>query len=98
MISSGADSDSDSGSPPEDLCCPISHELMIDPVMVMATGMTYDRVTISAWLAEHDTDPSTGLELGGKKGLVPNVTLRKVIAQWLEAQQQQQRRQQVVYS
>jgi hypothetical protein len=32
----------------------------------------------------NSTDPSTGIVLGAKKQLAPNVVLRKMIAQWVE--------------
>ena len=41
---------------------------MRDPVIVPATGMTYERKAIVEWLSKHDTDPSTGVQK--KLGLV----------------------------
>ena len=38
-----------SRAPPEEFLCPISHEVMDDPVVVMATGMTYERAVIEMW-------------------------------------------------
>ena len=38
-----------SRTPPEEFLCPISHEMMEDPVMVVATGMTYERAIIEMW-------------------------------------------------
>ena len=55
---------------------------MRDPVIVTATGMTYEREAIAEWLSEHDIDPSTGVELGGNKQLTPNVMARKLIDAW----------------
>ena len=69
-------------TPPDEFCCPITSECMRDPVMVTATGMTYEREAIVKWLSEHDIDPSTGVELGGNKQLAPNVTVRKMIDAW----------------
>ena len=69
-------------TPPDDFCCPITSECMRDPVMVTATGMTYEREAIVKWLSEHDIDPSTGVDLGGNKLLAPNVTVRKMIDAW----------------
>ncbi|CAN1760681.1 U-box domain-containing protein 4 [Linum perenne] len=37
--------------PPPDLCCPLSLELMTDPVIV-ASGQTYERAFIKTWI-EH---------------------------------------------
>eukprot|EP00873_Tetraselmis_striata_P016053 jgi/Tetstr1/436317/TSEL_025156.t1 len=36
--------------PPEDLCCPISLNLMRDPVLLCATGQVYDYPNLRAWL------------------------------------------------
>eukprot|EP01046_Picozoa_sp_COSAG06_P016762 COSAG06_NODE_1118_length_10635_cov_5.052946_16_plen_324_part_00 len=69
---------------PDDFYCPISHECMRDPVIVMETGMTYERSAIVEWLSAHNTDPSTGVELRRKQMLAPNVVLRKLIAAWKE--------------
>ena len=69
-------------TPPDELCCPITSECMRDPVIVAATGMTYEREAIVEWLSKHDIDPSTGVELGKNHQLVPNVLLRKMIEVW----------------
>ena len=51
---------------PEELMCPISHELMRDPVFT-ADGMTYEREAIETWLQDHNTSPLTGEVLEDKK-------------------------------
>ncbi|XP_050220645.1 U-box domain-containing protein 19-like [Mercurialis annua] len=66
---------------PEDFRCPISLELMTDPVTVF-TGQTYDRSSIEKWLkAGNLICPKTGEKLRSKE-LVPNATLRKLIQQF----------------
>ncbi|GJS96053.1 U-box domain-containing protein 19-like protein [Tanacetum coccineum] len=66
---------------PEDFRCPISLELMTDPVTV-STGQTYDRVSIQKWLKSGNLIcPKTGEKLASTE-LVPNVNLRKVIQQY----------------
>ncbi|KAK8952160.1 Protein spotted leaf 11 [Platanthera zijinensis] len=68
---------------PDDFRCPISLELMRDPV-IMATGQTYKRVCIEKWLdAGHDTCPKTQQKLPSTS-LTPNYALRSLIAQWCE--------------
>ena len=67
---------------PDEFCCPITSECMRDPVIVFATGMTYEREAIAEWLSKHDIDPSTGIRLGENKQLTPNVALRKMIDAW----------------
>ncbi|URE48362.1 E3 ubiquitin-protein ligase SPL11 [Musa troglodytarum] len=69
---------------PDDFRCPISLELMKDPVIV-ATGQTYERESIEKWLqAGHDTCPKTQQRLSNKS-LTPNYVLRSLIVQWCEA-------------
>lgn len=66
---------------PEDFRCPISLELMTDPVTV-STGQTYDRVSIQKWLKSGNLIcPKTGEKLTSTE-LVPNSTLRKLIQQF----------------
>ncbi|KAK9048151.1 hypothetical protein SSX86_032885 [Deinandra increscens subsp. villosa] len=66
---------------PEDFRCPISLELMTDPVTV-STGQTYDRVSIQKWLKSGNLIcPKTGEKLATAE-LVPNLNLRKVIQQY----------------
>ncbi|KAH7528486.1 hypothetical protein FEM48_Zijuj05G0077300 [Ziziphus jujuba var. spinosa] len=63
---------------PEDFRCPISLELMKDPVTV-STGQTYDRSSIQKWLkAGNMLCPKTGEKLTSTE-LVPNSALRKLI-------------------
>ncbi|PON85609.1 Neurochondrin [Trema orientale] len=69
---------------PDDFRCPISLELMKDPVIV-STGQTYERSCIEKWLeAGHGTCPKTQQSLSNT-ALTPNYVLRSLIAQWCEA-------------
>ncbi|XP_031501247.1 U-box domain-containing protein 25-like [Nymphaea colorata] len=65
--------------------CPISLELMRDPVTV-CSGQTYDRTSIEPWLASADnpTCPVTRLPLADTT-LIPNHTLRRLIQEWCVA-------------
>ncbi|KAI3750046.1 hypothetical protein L2E82_20670 [Cichorium intybus] len=68
---------------PDDFRCPISLELMKDPVIV-STGQTYERTCIEKWLEQgHKTCPKTQLNLTSN-ALIPNYVLRSLIAQWCE--------------
>lgn len=62
---------------PNEFLCPISQELMQDPVST-SDGHTYERELIEAWLQTKSTSPITGLPLPSKD-LIPNVSLRKLI-------------------
>ncbi|KAK1420810.1 hypothetical protein QVD17_22687 [Tagetes erecta] len=71
------------GAIPDDFRCPISLELMKDPVIV-STGQTYERSCIEKWLeAGHRTCPKTQQNLTST-ALIPNYVLRSLIAQWCE--------------
>ena len=59
---------------PDELCCPITCELMVDPV-IASNGQTYERKAIDAWLKDKDTDPMTGDKLADKT-VRPNVFAR----------------------
>jgi len=61
----------------EDLLCPISFEVMSDPV-ILADGHSYERAAIEQWLARNATSPVTGLPLAHVH-LTPNIALRKAI-------------------
>ncbi|KAJ8565228.1 hypothetical protein K7X08_007804 [Anisodus acutangulus] len=62
--------------------CPISLEMMQDPVTV-STGITYDRENIEKWIfsAKNNTCPVTKQSLTSIE-LIPNVTLRRFIQSW----------------
>jgi hypothetical protein len=64
--------------------CPISLELMRDPVTV-STGQTYDRASIESWVATGNTTcPVTRTALADFT-LIPNHTLRRLIQEWCVA-------------
>ncbi|KAL6957998.1 U-box domain-containing protein 11 [Sarracenia purpurea var. burkii] len=66
---------------PIDFLCPISLELMRDPVIV-ATGQTYERSYIQRWIdCDNTTCPKTQLKLQNLT-LTPNYVLRSLITQW----------------
>ncbi|KAM7470980.1 hypothetical protein LguiA_009163 [Lonicera macranthoides] len=68
---------------PHEFLCPISLEIMTDPVIV-ATGQTYERESIQKWLdSNHRTCPKTGQTLSHLL-LAPNYALRNLILQWCE--------------
>uniref|UniRef100_A0A0D9W4U7 U-box domain-containing protein n=1 Tax=Leersia perrieri TaxID=77586 RepID=A0A0D9W4U7_9ORYZ len=61
--------------------CPISLDVMRSPVS-LCTGVTYDRASIQRWLDSGNTTcPATMLPLPSTD-LVPNLTLRSLIAHW----------------
>ena len=69
---------------PPKLQCPLSLELMIDPVMD-AAGQAYERSAIEAWLARGNrTDPMTGEPLA-HTNLIPNVFARGMCRKYAES-------------
>lgn len=67
---------------PNFFLCPISLEIMKDPV-ILSTGITYDRMSIEKWIfsGKNDTCPVTKQKLGDAE-LTPNHTLRRLIQSW----------------
>ena len=68
---------------PDDYICPITAEIMTDPVTT-ADGFTYERRAISEWFRTKDTSPSTGATLVSTT-LIPNLSLRSIIRSFTEA-------------
>lgn len=65
---------------PDDFRCPISLELMTDPV-ILPSGHTFERRSIQRWLdGGHLTCPVTNLPLPPSPPLIPNHALRRLIA------------------
>lgn len=67
-------------SPPARYLCPISHEIMSDPVVVAGSGNTYERSMIERHFQCNATDPLSNVRLSNTdQRLVPNNTLRSEI-------------------
>ncbi|KAL6207637.1 hypothetical protein ACLB2K_018594 [Fragaria x ananassa] len=68
---------------PHEFLCPITLEIMTDPVIV-ASGQTYDRESIQKWFdTNHKTCPKTR-ELLPHLSVAPNYALKTLILQWCE--------------
>ena len=69
--------------PPEELRCPISLQLMYDPVTI-ASGQTYERVWIEKWFSDgHNNCPKTQQKLS-HLCLTPNYCVKGLVASWCE--------------
>ncbi|XP_037486129.1 U-box domain-containing protein 6-like [Triticum dicoccoides] len=69
--------------PPEELRCPISLQLMYDPV-VIASGQTYERACIEKWFNSGNTTcPKTRKELP-QLSVTPNYCIKGLITSWCE--------------
>lgn len=64
----------------QSLCCPITFELMKDPV-IAADGHTYEREAIEQWIHEKNASPITGQPLTSSS-LVPNLSIKHIIDQF----------------
>lgn len=65
----------------DDFRCPITLEIMSDPVTI-STGHTYDRISILKWFnAGNPTCPKTGKKVTSTE-LVPNLSMKKLIQQY----------------
>ena len=70
--------------PPEHMCCPLTMDLIVDPVVDVTTGTSYERSAILEWVERKGTSPTSGQPLTSAQ-LVPNLALRDAVAGWREA-------------
>lgn len=69
---------------PADFRCPLSLELMADPVII-ASGQTYERAYIQRWLDQGmKTCPKTRQALN-HNSLIPNFTVKALIENWCKS-------------
>lgn len=69
---------------PADFCCPLSLELMTDPVIV-ASGQTYERAFIRKWIDLGLTVCPKTRQTLAHTNLIPNYTVKALIASWCES-------------
>ncbi|XP_050388136.1 U-box domain-containing protein 4 isoform X2 [Argentina anserina] len=69
---------------PADFCCPLSLELMTDPVIV-ASGQTYERTFIKDWISLGLTVCPKTRQTLAHTNLIPNYTVKALIANWCES-------------
>lgn len=69
---------------PPDFCCPLSLELMTDPVIV-ASGQTYERAFIKNWIDLGITVCPKTRQTLAHTNLIPNYTVKALIANWCES-------------
>ena len=73
----GPSAASEAAEVPDEFICPITSEIMTDPVST-EDGFTYERAAITEWLRTKDTSPKTGATLESK-ALIPNLMARSMI-------------------
>ncbi|KAJ0704092.1 putative U box domain, armadillo-like helical, Zinc finger, RING/FYVE/PHD-type [Helianthus annuus] len=69
---------------PPDFCCPLSLELMTDPVIV-SSGQTYERGYIRNWIDLGLTVCPKTMQTLVHTNLIPNYTVKALIASWCES-------------
>ena len=67
---------------PNHLLCPITKEMFRDPVILMESGHTYERVAIEQHLRGNDSDPLTRDRI--RTPPATNRTTRKAVQAWLD--------------
>ena len=78
----GNEDDDDPDSPPSNFICPLTLEIMSDPLMTCKNHLNFERSAIVEWLNRGNTTcPLTREPLSYSK-LVPNAALRLQIEQW----------------
>lgn len=71
-------------APPPEFLCPISLDLMRDPVLC-DDGHTYERTVILQWLATNPTSPTTRQPMSPQT-IRPNYALKAAIERWRKSQ------------
>ncbi|CAF1003515.1 unnamed protein product [Adineta ricciae] len=69
---------------PNEFLCPITHELMTDPVCI-SDGYTYERKAIEEWLTKKQTSPMMNVSIK-KTQLYSNKTLKMLIDKYVHQQ------------
>eukprot|EP00300_Choanocystis_sp_HF-7_P036293 c52136_g1_i1.p1 GENE.c52136_g1_i1~~c52136_g1_i1.p1 ORF type:complete len:235 (+),score=36.02 c52136_g1_i1:41-745(+) len=68
---------------PSEMICPITQEIMLDPVIAI-DGHSYEHQAMKSWLSNHNTSPKTNEQLISKI-LIPNIALRSRIHSFIES-------------
>lgn len=70
---------------PEDIICPITHQIMTDPVILVESGNTYEREAILKWLKTRKSDPATNEPISDE-AIAPNRAIKRMIVSFLDKQ------------
>ena len=76
--------------PPKDLLCPITNEVMRNPVFA-PDGVTYEKDAIVDWLRQHGTSPVTRAPMTAD-ALALDGTVQARVQEWRRRQREQRRR------
>ena len=73
----------DSDECPDDFKCSITLEVMRDPVLLVSSGITYERSSLVEALERRpNVDPQTNAAFDGPPVVAANVTLKRAIEAW----------------
>ena len=81
LLPSTSSSNPQQSSEPEEFLCPITEEIMKDPV-IDNEGISYEREAIVEWLRRGNTTSPSTKQLLKLSDLRPNIALRKLIEDW----------------
>lgn len=70
-------------SPPRDFLCPITRELMENPVLLIEDGHSYELYALQRWLRDHNSSPMTNKPLRDRR-FVHNFNLKNAIEEYCE--------------
>lgn len=77
----------DNESVPRQLLCPITHELMEEPV-IAEDGHTYEKAAIVEWFRNRNSSPMTNERLKSTQ-VIPNVLVHAIISDYKESREEQ---------
>jgi len=60
------------------IACPISKQTMVNPTILCANGISYEKSAIEKWIRDHGTDPETNAPLTDRR-TSPNKILALLI-------------------
>eukprot|EP00486_Rosalina_sp_Unknown_P013184 CAMPEP_0201592824 /NCGR_PEP_ID=MMETSP0190_2-20130828/190609_1 /ASSEMBLY_ACC=CAM_ASM_000263 /TAXON_ID=37353 /ORGANISM="Rosalina sp." /LENGTH=256 /DNA_ID=CAMNT_0048051763 /DNA_START=33 /DNA_END=800 /DNA_ORIENTATION=+ len=80
---------------PDAFFCPITREIMTNPVILISDGHTYERAAIEEWFNRgHSSSPMTGEQLTCTRR-VPNYAMSKAIDEYLTTHQEYKRKKEI---
>lgn len=82
----GPGEEDESGTTPKSFFCPITQEIMSDP-MLCSDGFAYEKEAIEFWLSSNNSSPVTGAALTSTT-LIPQNELKMTITSWQLANSQ----------
>ncbi|CAF4394633.1 unnamed protein product [Rotaria socialis] len=73
-------------APPRDFLCPITRELMQNPVLLIEDGHSYELHALQRWLRDHNSSPMTNKPLRDRR-FVHNFNLKNAIEEFCTQQE-----------